>query len=59
MGTFQVKIIERSYRTKVVEVDANGLESAEENVYIMYQNGDVDFTDCYETEEVEFEIEIE
>jgi hypothetical protein len=59
MPTFEVRIIERSYRSTTVEVDAEDWEQAEDKANAMYHTGGVDFEDSYETEEVEFEVEEE
>jgi hypothetical protein len=59
MPTFEVRVVERSFRSTYIEVDANDWEEAESIASTMFHNGEVDFGDGHQTEEVEFEVEDE
>lgn len=59
MPTFEVKVVVRAYRSTRIEVEATDWEDAEAKAEEMYYEGNVDFIDDYETEQIECEVEEE
>ena len=57
MPTFEVRVVVRAYRSTRIEVEAADWEDAEAKAESMYYNGEVDFIDDYETEDLECEVE--
>jgi len=59
MPTFEVRVVERSFRSTYIEVDATDWEEAEKTANTMYYNNQIDFSDGYQTEDLEIEVEDE